>query len=87
MQSRFTHYNTAQSISPNWHNIVQGLIGLRHNQGWSQEELAHKIGCNVSLIHKWEQYKRVPSNFLLICWLDALEAEVQIKARQTGQKT
>jgi ribosome-binding protein aMBF1 (putative translation factor) len=56
-------------------------VSLRHDRGWSQEELADRIGCASSLVHKWEQYKRVPSNFLLICWMDALEAQVEIKTK------
>jgi hypothetical protein len=31
------------------------------------------------LIHKWETHKRIPSGFMLMCWLDALEYEIQIK--------
>ena len=44
--------------------------------------LSDRIGCASSLVHKWEQYKRVPSNFLLICWMDALGAQIKIKTRQ-----
>ena len=81
MRSDFTHYNKPKSISNNWHTIVSGLVVLRNDYGLSQEELAERIGCASSLIHKWEQYKRVPSNFLLICWMDALDAEVEIKRK------
>lgn len=82
MRSEFTHYSKPKAISSNWHDIVSGLVSLRHDKGWSQEELADRIGCASSLVHKWEQYKRVPSNFLLICWMDALGAEIEIKVRQ-----
>lgn len=81
MRSDFTHYNKPKSISDNWHAIVSGLVVLRNDYGLSQEELADRIGCASSLIHKWEQYKRVPSNFLLICWLDALDAQIEIKKK------
>ena len=79
MRSEFTHYSKPKEISESWHSIVCGLVSLRNDRGWSQEELADRIGCASSLVHKWEQYKRVPSNFLLICWLDALEAKIEIK--------
>ena len=81
MRSDFTHYSEPKAISSNWQAIVSGLTILRNNNGWSQEELADRIGCASSLIHKWEQYKRVPFNFLLICWLDALDAKVEIKTK------
>jgi transcriptional regulator with XRE-family HTH domain len=62
--------------------MVATLANLRNEQGVSQEELAHRIGCASSLVHKWEQFKRVPSGFMFVCWLDALEAEVQITRTQ-----
>ena len=62
--------------------MVATLANLRNEQGVSQEELAQKIGCASSLVHKWEQFKRVPSGFMFVCWLDALEAEVQITRTQ-----
>lgn len=85
MRSEFTHYSKPKAISDNWHQLVTGLVSLRHERGWSQEELADRIGCASSLIHKWEQYKRVPSNFLLICWMDALGAQIEINLRQDRQ--
>tara|TARA_R110000822_G_scaffold44890_1_gene120306 strand:+ start:1169 stop:1414 length:246 start_codon:yes stop_codon:yes gene_type:complete len=81
MRDAFTHYSAPKNISPQWSQVVEGLVGVRHQKGWSQEELADRIGCTTSLIHKWEQYKRVPSNFLLICWIDALGAQVEIKTK------
>ena len=81
MRDAFTHYSTQKNISPRWSQVVEGLVSVRHSKGWSQEELADRIGCTSSLIHKWEQYKRVPSNFLLICWIDALGAQVEIKSK------
>lgn len=62
--------------------MVATLANLRNEQGVSQEELAHRIGCASSLVHKWEQFKRVPSGFMFVCWLDALEVEVQITRTQ-----
>jgi transcriptional regulator with XRE-family HTH domain len=49
----------------------------------SQESLAYKIGCTNSLIHKWETHKRLPSGFMLICWLDALGYEIEVKKRDS----
>lgn len=71
-------------IDPNWHEIVTRLVEERHRQELSQEALAHRIGCASSLIHKWEQFKRLPSGFLFLCWLQALDCEVEIKTNQQG---
>ena len=56
---------------------------MRNERGISQEKLAHSIGCTVSLIHKWETHKRIPSGFMLMCWLDALGYEIEIKKRKS----
>ena len=61
--------------------LVSALISARSEQSLSQEALAHKIGCTVSLVHKWETHKRIPSGFMLICWLDALGYEIEVKKR------
>lgn len=39
----------------------------------TQAELAHRIGCAESLVHKWETFKRRPSDFMFECWSQALE--------------
>mgnify|MGYP001418881135 CR=1 FL=1 len=75
----FTHLKSPVVIDPNWEVIVSRLVEERHRKSLSQEALAHKIGCASSLIHKWEQFKRLPSGFLFLCWLQALECEVEIK--------
>lgn len=67
--------------------MVHQLINRRHSLNWSQEELAHRIGCTKSLIHKWEQYKRVPSGFMLGCWVDALGLQITVHEKETEQRT
>ena len=75
----YTYYNRPVSIPKDYDRLVKELIDARFEQSLSQESLAHKIGCASSLIHKWETHKRIPSGFMLMCWLDALEYEIQIK--------
>jgi ribosome-binding protein aMBF1 (putative translation factor) len=72
---------TQPRLPSNYDQIIQMLVEARHEQGLSQEKLAHKIGCTESLIHKWEQHKRIPSGFFLMCWLDALGYDVEVKKR------
>ena len=79
MRSELTHYTKPRVNTNSWQHLVTTLVAIRNERGYSQEELAHRIGCAASLIHKWEQYKRVPSGFMFVCWLDALEAQIEIK--------
>lgn len=77
----FTHLKKPVSIPKDYDLLVSQLIDARLGQSLSQEELAHRIGCTVSLIHKWETHKRIPSGFMLICWLDVLGYEIEVKER------
>jgi len=76
-----TRYNKPVSIPKDYEKLINLLIEARFEQGLSQESLAHKIGCTSSLIHKWEAHKRIPSGFMLICWLDALEYDIEVTKR------
>lgn len=78
----FKHLSRPVEIDPNWLAVVTRLVNERHKQSMSQEALAHKIGCASSLVHKWEQFKRLPSGFLFLCWLQALDCEVEVKTKQ-----
>lgn len=68
-------------LSQNYDQMIQMLIEARHERQLSQPELAHIVGCTESLIHKWEQHKRVPSGFFLMCWLEALGYDIEIKKK------
>jgi DNA-binding transcriptional regulator YiaG len=81
--TEFTHLKQPVTIDPNWLHVVERLVQARHTLSLSQEALAHKIGCASSLIHKWEQHKRLPSGFMFLCWLEALDCEIEIKRRDT----
>lgn len=83
MRSHLTHYTEPKPNTNSWQNVISLLVQLRHSKGFSQEELAHRIGCHSSLIHKWEQAKRVPSGFMFSCWLDALDAQIKIETKET----
>ena len=65
------------SVPNNYETLVRLLIEARHERALSQEALARKIGCTESLVHKWEQFKRMPSGFMLMCWLEALEYDIE----------
>ena len=65
------------SVPNNYETLVRLLIDARHERGLSQESLARKIGCTESLVQKVEQFKRMPSGFMLMCWLEALEYDLE----------
>ena len=77
----YTYYNKPVIIPRDYEPMVKMLTDARLKQGLSQERLAHKMGCTTSIIHKWESHKRIPSGFMLICWLDALGYDIEIKKR------
>ena len=68
--------------------MVDQLIKRRHELGMSQEQLSFEIGCAKSLIHKWEQYKRAPSGFMLGCWVEALGLQIKVteKCEESSQQ-
>ncbi len=78
LEKQFNHYNETINVPVVYQDLVQQLVHQRHKKNISQEELAHQIGCAKSLVHKWEQYKRVPSGFLLSCWVEALGCRFKI---------
>ncbi len=67
--------------------MVDQLIKRRQELGMSQEQLSFEIGCAKSLIHKWEQYKRVPSGFMLGCWVEALGLQIEVTEKRTKSET
>lgn len=77
----FQHFKKEIQITDTYQLIINELVRHRHEQKISQEELADLIGCAKSLVHKWEQYKRVPSGFLFSCWLDALGLTLKVSKK------
>jgi transcriptional regulator with XRE-family HTH domain len=77
----YTYYNRLVTIPKDYELMVSMLIDARFERSLSQERLAHKMGCTTSLIHKWETHKRIPSGFMLICWLDALGYDITVTKR------
>ena len=82
----FMHFKESVRIPKNYDLLISELIFARHEVGLSQEALAELIGCTTSLIHKWETHKRIPSGFMLICWLDALGYEAIVVKKHGEQK-
>ncbi len=70
-----------KTVNDIWTDAVDNLRAIRKERGISQEELAFLIGCEPSFIHKLERQKRFPSHHLLVSWIHALEAKIEIKTK------
>lgn len=80
MQSEMFKYRaTPVPVDPNWIELVGSLVSKRNKLRISQEALADKIGCANSLIGKWERYERLPSGYMLLYWVQALECKIKVK--------
>ena len=78
-QSDLFHYRAQPvPINPNWKELVSSLRRKRNDLSLSQEALADKIGCADSLVGKWERYERLPSGFMLLDWIEALDCSIQV---------
>lgn len=79
--NKYVRFNKPLKIPKDYELMVSLLIDARSKRELSQEKLAHRIGCTASLVHKWETHKRIPSGFMLICWLDALGYDITVTER------
>ncbi len=82
----FQHFKNETVIPDTYQEIILSLVQHRQDLGITQEELAHKIGCAKSLVHKWEQYKRVPSGFMFSCWLESLGLTIKVHKKKVNAR-
>ena len=75
----FNYRATPVPINPNWKELVSSLVSKRNQMQLSQEALAYKIGCADSLIGKRERYERLPSGFMLLDWIEALDCKLKVQ--------
>ena len=73
-------------MNDEYKSMVEQLVIYRHEVKLSQEDLAAIIGVTNSLVHKWEQYKRIPSGFMLSCWVDSLGCKIEVTKKQDGNR-
>ena len=76
-------------MNDEYKSMVEQLVIYRHEEKLSQEDLAAIIGVTNSLVHKWEQYKRIPSGSCCRVGLIHLVAKSKsLKSRmETGTAT
>lgn len=62
-------YDQKGNIAKDLAQISRTLQGQRQHLGWTQEQLAEKMECEVSTIQAYEQRRRTPSlpTLLMLC--------------------
>jgi transcriptional regulator with XRE-family HTH domain len=46
-------------------SLISELIKLRQGRGWSQEDLARKLGVSLNTVQRWEMDKNKPSKLAI----------------------
>lgn len=64
--------------------VVATLISARENRGWTQRELAERIGVAAGTIGDFERLARTPSWELLSRYANAVEMEVVMFVQDKG---
>ncbi len=60
------------------------LMMLRINAGWSQEDLAQRVGVPQQTIAFWEQTDKPPRSEVLLKLADALDVSIQTLLTENG---
>ena len=81
MYHAFHHLKNQVRIPAQYNDMINDMIHARLKQSLSQEEVAFRIGCDPTLVQKWETRKRIPSGFMLHCWLDVLGYDIAVIKR------
>lgn len=63
-------------------SLSANLIRLRDREGWSQEQLAEKIGVSRSTVAKWESGKGIPKIENLVVLCDIFQVSIDSIIRQ-----
>ena len=65
-----------------WHEVLTLLVSTRHLRGWSQEELAHRVGYHSNTLRLWETGKTIPSALAFMLWTNALNLQLRLGTPQ-----
>jgi DNA-binding transcriptional regulator YiaG len=60
-------------------SLVRQLRTRRETLGYTQLDLALKIGVSDYMVSKWECLLKMPTSFGLMCWCHALEVDLVVR--------
>ena len=68
-----------QIVNKEWSSIASTLQAKRKELGWTQNDLAEKLECEVTTIQAYEQKRRHPSlpTLLMLCKILKLKLTVE----------
>lgn len=59
-------------------SLINQLATARRQRSLSQSDLDALLGVSDGMVGKWESFARMPSAFMLMCWLSALNVQLLI---------
>lgn len=67
-------------------NFSDKIISLRKKNGWSQEELAERLGVTRQSVSKWESAQSQPdlSKIIQMSELFSVTTDLSVKGRRAG---
>ena len=63
----------------NLKNVIKQLAARRKELGITQLELDKIIGLADGHVGKWECFAKLPTGWMLSCWIEALQCELIVK--------
>lgn len=63
----------------NLKKVVRQLAERRKELGITQLELDKIIGLTDGHVAKWESHVRIPTGWMLSCWVEALQCDIELK--------
>ena len=71
--------NHNPKLQPCFKQIITKLTEIRDQLDVNQFDLECKIGIARGYLSKWERGVRTPTFFNLLCWVSALDLEIEFK--------
>lgn len=62
-----------------YRDFISQLVARRKALRLTQEDLDRMLGVTDHQVAKWESLERLPGAFMLMCWLNALGAQLDVR--------
>lgn len=56
--------------------LMNLMVAARQAKGWSQTDLAKRLGCSLATIHRHETFATTPDAKLFLHWADMLNVDL-----------